>query len=353
MLVALRAFVATVAGWLVARSQSIVVVGFMLVPAVVLWGVERLDADSMRCFFIGLQGALSMLPASVQAAGNLGSASGLASLFAPTLVPVLLLWLTYRLAFREATPVSRRRSGVERLWSFSSPIFGLARLQVTAVLASEIGRFTAVMPVVWVVPVLVMRSRLSSVMSGDGLFFAVWAMTPTMLLNLVLNQFGADRGAVKALMLLPVGERELLRGKALGMAAFMVANGLALTPLTYFVARPSLSSLPHGPLVAIAVFLVQLSIGQFASVLWPRPLPRKGLRQPPGGLIVGLVSLATVLGMLVPLALLWWALSASPQALTAMLAALCVLLFGVFVATSRLAEQFLAARRERVVETLS
>jgi hypothetical protein len=65
------------------------------------------------------------------------------------------------------------------------------------------------------------------------------------------------------------------------------------------------------------------------------------------------VSVATVFGLLVPLGALWWQLADEPGVLTAVLASLCAAAFGVFLGTSRLAERFLEARRERVVETLS
>jgi hypothetical protein len=137
------------------------------------------------------------------------------------------------------------------------------------------------------------------------------------------------------------------------MGVIMLLNGLLVTPLAVVLARPSVATVLQGPLIGGTVFLVQLAIGQFASVLWPRPLPRKGLRQPPGGVMVGLVSMATMVGVLLPLLLCWWALHDQPVLATLVLGALCAGAFGVLLLTSRAAEQFLVARRERVVESLS
>jgi hypothetical protein len=63
--------------------------------------------------------------------------------------------------------------------------------------------------------------------------------------------------------------------------------------------------------------------------------------------------MATMVGVLLPLLLGWWALHDRPVLLTVVLGALCAGAFGVLLLTSRAAEQFLVARRERVVESLS
>ena len=359
LLVALRALGASLAGWIINRSRWGFVLLGLLTPVVTFRFGElgqqggHADLEALKSAAAGFAQAASLLPAVIQASGGWTSASGVLRLVGPSLVPLSMGVLAYRLAFRELTPKVRRVVRAERLWSFRSPVVGLARLHIKAVFASEIGRFTAVIPVLWVLPVLALRARMPAALPPEMIFFSVWAITPTMLLSLALNQFGADRGAVKGLLLLPLSARTLLRGKALGLGIIMAANALALSPLTLVTSRPSPSSLPHGPLAAATVFLVQLAIGQFTSVVWPRPLPRKGLRQPPGGVLVGLVAIGSAAGMLLPLMGLRWLLADAPGLLTLALLGTCAGAFGVFLVTSRLAEQFLDARRERLVETLS
>jgi hypothetical protein len=353
--VSLRSLVATAALWLVNHLQVLLLLFLMGLPFFALSVIdlehpEALDggwAETLR------QVGWQVLPAGWQLSGTHAVES-----WAVLVVPVALFALAYRLAFREALPTRVRAVKPERLWSFRSPVVGLARVAVRSIWATDLGRFTALAPVAWVLPALLARQKLSQ-LSGlpaidpAWLWLGAWLMGPTMLTNLLHNQFGADRGAVKALMLLPVGERELLRGKALGLFAIAAANGLLLAPLAWYFVRPGWAFALAGPLTGFTLFVINVAAGQFTSVLWPRPMPRKSLRPPSGNLLVGLVSSAILLCTTVPIGLLWWSLHDEPLTLLAVLGAVAVVALALWWATSLAAEQFLALRRERLVETLS
>ncbi len=355
LLFTLRAALATVVTWLVDRLRTVMVAAMMLTPMVVfsLVDFEKEEAISQGTLARLNAFAWTWLPAGWQ----LGGTSRVLMLV-PLLVPFGLVAIAYALAFREAPPPKARAQKLESLWSFRSKVGGLARLGVQSIWSSEIGRFTAVMPSLWVIPTLLMRQRLMG-MSGFGglgdpglLWLFAWVMAPNLLNNLLLNQFGPDRGSVKALLLLPLGERDLLRGKALALFSIAAANAAVLAPVVFLLVRPPLALLAAGPLAAYCLFVVNLTAGQFTSVVWPRPLPRKGLRAPVGNVVGGLVATCIVLFTMAPVGILWWALRDEPVLLTLALLVAALVATALFALTSRAAEHFLAARREKLVETL-
>lgn len=354
-----RVFLATVAQLLVSRARTLVVVTFVSLPMVVLWLIDAFseggeDREKFLQAIELLKHLGEWLPASRQLTGGFDSLSSVTRLLGPLALPLVLLWVTYRAAFLGGPRVRAvHKVAPERLWSFRSPTLGLARLHILSLWSTELGRWAIAAPIFWVVPLMFLRSKLSGEVAGDTLYLSLWVMTPMMSLGMVLNQFGTDRGAVKGLLLLPVSARQLLHGKALALGALLAGEMLLLTPVAIWLFRPDPAVLLNGPLMAVAVLLIQLSLGQFVSVMWPRPLPRKGLRQPPGGLLVGLVSIGTVFGVLLPILGLSYALREWPLVLSLILGALCAASFSVFVGTTGLAERFLVARQERLVESLS
>ncbi len=350
----LRALIASGALWLVNHLQFIMLVAMMALPALAfaLIDFEHPDVDSGTADLLSALG-WQVLPAGWQLAGThpLGAWSVL-------LLPAGFFALAYKLAFREVMPGRASVARPEKLWSFRLPVFGLARVAVRSIWATDLGRFTMLSPGLWVLSVVLIRQKLSTLpgmpaIDPSWLWLGAWVMTPNMLTNLVLNQFGPDRGAVKALMLLPVTDRQLLRGKALGLYVIGLGNAAVLAPIAWFVVRPSWAVTLAGPLTGYTIFTLMVAAGQFTSVLWPRPLPRKVLKPPAGNLVVGLVAMGILLGSSVPIGLVWWALHDRPLGLFAALAAIALGTTALFWATSQAAEQFLALRRERLVETLS
>jgi hypothetical protein len=353
---AARAVLATVASWLIRRVRMVVLLLAVLLPAP---GLLLAFDPSLVARWAGrarqLSALTAFLPASLQlhALDASGPVTFALRLLGPFFIPLALFAVSFALAFREVEPAVAARRAPERLWSHSSRVLSLARLTLLSIWSCEVGRMQMLTPVLFALPVLLIRLQLSALLSSDLAFFIVWTLTPTMLLNLSLNQFGADRGAVKALLLLPISPRELLQGKALGLAAIALANSAVLTGVAFALVRPPLTSLLTGPLAGISLFLVGLTVGQFTSIAWPRPLPLKGLRAPQGGVVLGFISLGILFLVSAPTVLLSFWLQDDPWLLAGVLLLFAAASFSLFFGSTQLAVRFLVGRRERLVESLS
>jgi uncharacterized protein YacL len=107
-----------------------------------------------------------------------------------------------------------------------------------------------------------------------------------------LNQFGLDGHGVKALLLLPVSERDILSGKAWGLFVYQSIAAVLLTVLLAFVQHAHVGQLVAGMALFLAIVLVQNAVGRRTSVTMPRMTPRKDVRAnatPIGLVLVGLV----------------------------------------------------------------
>lgn len=279
-----------------------------------------------------------------------------ASLWA-VLAPLALLLLLAVAAARSVLSesdeeVTAQSTTAERLWSFTSPVWGLARLQVTSLLASQLGRFSLIAPLIWVLPITILRT-VPAGFSPVAVSGALWFFVPTTMTNFLWNQFGLDRGAVKGLFLLPVTERQILDGKALGYGLFGASQLLVVVLVARFILHTPLSMLCTGALVSSLRFLENLTVGQWLSAIFPRPVPRKGLKSGQAGLVFVVLSLSVLLVTMGPLVGLWYLLSAAgPWAMPPVLLALnlAMLTFNRLSATQ--AGRMVALRRERIVETL-
>jgi hypothetical protein len=171
---------------------------------------------------------------------------------------------------------SVKKGSAEKLWSFSTPMLGVARLQWRAITSSHLGKFQLLIPLM----VLVLIKGPFASMKGATVWtlpmaFAYLSMSG---IQIQLNQFGLDGPGIKALLLLPIRSRDLLVGKTLGLLGFLgiqVALLLILMSLTGKL----------GPLQALAgvcfsgcLFLLQVSLGHWTSAWLPRPMPRDSLK---------------------------------------------------------------------------
>lgn len=245
---------------------------------------------------------LSVLPGHAAAqslararAGQWGQALGLHAY--PLLVLALIMVFGARLMAREAgaersVPEARMpgRRGEGRLWSFRHPAEGIGRLHFRTLMASQMGRFAFLMPVM----TLVLLKGPFVHLKGYPLWAVPSAFAYLSLVgnNVMLNQFGFDRHGIKALLLLPVTAQDLLKGKLLGMAAHQGLQALLLMTLLAVFERVALTSLVAGTLMLGCVFLAQSSVGQWTSLWAPRPMAMDSLKNSNMPFAVGLLSLA-------------------------------------------------------------
>lgn len=232
----------------------------------------------------GFGRTLDALP-STQSARGLGEAlqgrgwRALARQIYPAAVLALLLLAAAATLQRDSDPQAFRpvaKGTKEQLWSFSSPVHGIARLQWNGLITSHLGRFQLLIPLM----VLVLLKGPLAGAKGSSLWAVPMAFAYLSLsgMQCQLNQFGLDGPGVKALLLLPVSARDLLVGKALGLLAFLSLQALLLLILLGFTHH-------LGPIEALAglclsgcLFLLQTSLGHWTSAWMPRPMPRDSLK---------------------------------------------------------------------------
>lgn len=265
----------------------------------------------------------------------------------------LLMLLGARLLARESrteAPAAAAR-GKDTLWSFGGPAEGIARLHFRTLMASQLGKFAFLMPLMTLV---LIKGPFAS-FRGQSLWAVPAAFAYLSLVgnNFVLNQFGLDRHGIKALFLLPLTSQELLKGKLLGMAAHQGLQALLLMALMVAFLGTGPGPLLAGTLMLGCIFLAQCSVGQWTSTWAPRPMAMDSMKNSNMPFAVGMLSLAT--------SGLWTGLFGGLYALAAWLAPLWLvpLMALAFLATLAIhlailpsAAAFLDRRREVLVERL-
>ncbi len=369
--ISLRLVMGSVVERLVHHSRRVVVVALIAGTALTwrfLGGLEqKLTPDELAQRLIDTSQSVEVtfrvfaesLPASLLLKSvSLHGWARFSALALPASGVAALVLLSIILAMREGGETSGQSDGrPERLWSFRTPVLGLARLQWLTLWRSDFGRMTLMVPVFALWPFIAL-ARVASSLAFTGSLdrwatISIWVMGALSSTNVLMNQFGLDRTAVKGLFLLPISDVQIVRGKALGYTWFQALQLVPIFVLSKLVMHASWSVSLGGLCIASILFLVQLTFGQFTSVAWPRPLPRKGLRAPPGSLASVMASLVVNAVALVPLMAVWVVLgSLRPQWVLPVL----VVLLGVAIAVqwrlSHEAGRWLAQRRERVVEAL-
>lgn len=226
--------------------------------------------------------------------GRWGRALGLHAY--PLLFLALLMVLGARLVAREAeaergVQASRGPHGPERLWGFRHPAEGIARLHFRTLMASQMGKFAFLMPVM----TLVLLKGPFIQLKGYSLWAVPSAFAYLSLVgnNVMLNQFGFDRHGIKALLLLPVSAQDLLKGKLMGMAAHQGLQALLLVALLAIFEKAPAAPLCAGVLMLGCVFLAQSAVGQWTSLWAPRPMALDSLKNSNMPFAIGMLSLAT------------------------------------------------------------
>lgn len=283
------------------------------------------------------------------------------SLAGPLLMIAALGVLAVRFAAREGQGGGSVSDGKpERLWSFRNRVVGLARLQWLTLWRSDLGRAALLTPLFALWPFVLLARGAGAVVAklpidaASFMSLSIWVVGSLSSTNLLMNQFGLDRGAVRALFLMPVTSVELIRGKALGYGVFQALQMLPVLLVARFAMHSSWRLTIAGVLVAFILFLVQLTVGQWTSVVWPRAIPHKGLRQPPGSLVSISLTLFVSAASMLPLSAVWVVTSALwPVGLVPVLLLLAVIAVVVQLFGAKQAARVLTMRRERLIESLS
>ena len=210
----------------------------------------------------------------------------------PLAVLVLLMILGARVVARESRAEQAVASrGPDRLWSFRGPAEGIGRLHFHTLMASQLGKFAFLMPVM----TLVLLKGPFTHLRGQSLWAVPGAFAYLSLVenNVMLNQFGLDRHGIKALLLLPVTAEDLLKGKLLGMALHQGLQALLLALLLAAFGGAGPVPLLGGVLMLGCVFLAQGAVGQWTSLWAPRPMAMDSLKNSNMPFAVGMLSLAT------------------------------------------------------------
>jgi len=284
------------------------------------------------------------------ALGHWGAALALQAY--PLAALALLLLASARLMAREAEGAPAAHRGRERLWSFRTPVLGVARLHWRILMSSHLGKFGLLVPLM----VLVFlqgpagHSARAAMWSVPG-SFAYLALSGV---QMQLNQFGLDGPGVKTLLLLPLTSRELLEGKALGLLAYMGAQAMLF--LTLMAATGHLPRAQALPALCLSgcLFFYQVGLGHWTSAWLPRPMPRDSLRNHNLSPAVVWLGMAATLGGVAFYGGAWalavWLAPAFLLPVMALLLAGTVLLHRGLVLP--LAAQYLDGRREALVHAL-
>jgi hypothetical protein len=321
--------------------------------------IERTHLQTFSMWTDRLDTVSSFLPARflLESAWALHEGSStLGTLFQTMIVSILVTTLVMGMAFgfvARERPLVHENQDVQpgSLWSFGSPMIGIARLQWASLLQSLPGRFGLVMPLF---TIILIRGPLALLLSGKSwsvpiaFYYASVAGA-----NLLFNQFGLDRHGVKGLFLLPIEPIAILRGKILGFAAWQALQALMLVGLLMLTGHWDAREMLVGLLLYGVVFILLAMVGQFTSIWNPNPLKKNGLRaaQPPLSVMAlmfgtlgmagfGSVLLLGLVGALLP----GWEI---PILLLSLL-----LLGGVFYGLMNIYARYLVQNRETLVEVL-
>jgi hypothetical protein len=216
----------------------------------------------------------------------------------------LLALVARRMLERDANATIDESGAATKPWTFTTPTWGIARLQWHAMLESRMGRFGLVVPVIVFAlvrgPLQQLRGPAPWSIAGAYVYLSLVSA------QFQLNQFGFDGHGTKTLLLLPIEARAIFRGKALGLYAYQSVQAFTMTLLLALVFRAQLEQLCAGLLLFGAMAILANGIGRRTSVRLPRMFPRKGLRGNAAPLALVLVGLAlSVVGGLLSVGTFW------------------------------------------------
>lgn len=258
--------------------------------------VTRAKVDAITRVGAALQTFTSVLPATVTVFGLRYALEGKwylalsTHLYVVAVVFVLAIVVARLLARDADRAIVGETPERARTWSFRTPAQGIAKLQIVTIIGSRIGQFGFVVPLIVVV---LIRGPLAHA-TGRELWAVPAAFTYLSLVGnqFQLNQFGLDGHGVKAMLLLPIREADLFRGKTWGLAVYQGAQAAILVVLLAVLHRPLPLQMLSGLLLWACIFTVQNAVGRFTSVWMPRMLPRRSVRADATPIALVLVGLA-------------------------------------------------------------
>jgi len=268
----------------------------------------------------------------------------LEGLVAPLLIAAAGAWVMAREQTAHANVATERETG---LWTFGSPQAGIARLHLSTLFRTPVGRYSLIAPLfaMVMVPWIV---QLSFGVQRTSLAVFMYAALGTVQFH--FNMFGFDGPSIGELFRLPVSSRAIVLGKHAATLALAVLEGAVLCVFLLLVRGEAAAECLAGFCVFISVNLVMASVGRFISVIWPRTLPRSGMRGAAPPLPVVLVNLFGTLGITGALGTTHWAvLKYAPGLLVPWGLAVLALGAGLFWVTLEPGARFLEARREHVL----
>ncbi|MBK7859292.1 MAG: hypothetical protein IPJ65_11860 [Archangiaceae bacterium] len=262
--------------------------------------------------------------------------------------PLMLLligaWVMGREHTAHAAVATEREKG---LWTFDSPDAGIARLHLSTLFRTPLGRYSLVAPlfamvmVPWVMQMLFHQQRAS---------LAVFIYAALGTVQFHFNLFGFDGPAVAELFRLPVSSATLLRGKHLAVLSLALLEGAVLAVFLRLVREESSSECIAGLCVFLTINLMMATLGRFVSAVWPRTLSRSGLRGTAPPLPVVLVNLFGTFAIAGSLGLTHWlVMHYAPAYVVPWGVGALLLGAAVFALTLKPAAAFLEARREHVL----
>lgn len=191
----------------------------------------------------------------------------------PVAVLAVLVVLAAWSLRRESQPESRdAAAGADKsLWTFSSPAVGVAKLHCVSSLGTTVLALNLISPVL---SFFIFKMLMGGTRYAFLLVPAVLSWTVLMNAGVQLNQFGLDGSGIKALLVLPIESRDLLKGKALALSAIY---GLQILLLLVVMSVAGILR-PSAALAAVCLAacqcLLHVGIGHWTSAQMPRALPR-------------------------------------------------------------------------------
>lgn len=350
ILIAMQFFCGEVLAAVARRARIALVLVFVLAmgfsPRVIAWLESGGDTRLHRLDrLIALAG---WLPGSRLLAGPRDVADalllGVQTLAGPLLLIAAGVWVMGREQSAHAAVATDREEG---LWTFDAPHLGIARLHLATLFRTPVGRFALIAPlfamvmVPWVTQMLFGWQRAS---------LAVFMYAALGTVQFHFNMFGFDGPSVGELFRLPLSGRTLVLGKHLAVLSIALLEGAVLAVFLRLVRGEALDECIAGLCAFLAINLFMAGVGRFVSVLWPRTLPRSGMRGSSPPLPVILVNLFGTASIAGSIAVTHWVVQNEAPAWLVpwgiSIVAAGALLFQV---TLQPGADFLDARREKVL----